>query len=815
MKHIALLLTSVLLFINAAVIAQPGAAPANATISGKVLGENNTSLTYASIELRKNADSSLVRTTLSDSLGSYQFLGVNPGTYFLSVTMTGYAGKQTGSFQLVHDEVMVQVPTIKLEVNGKSLQSVVVTAKKPFVERKIDRTVLNVESSAIAAGSTVMEVLEKAPGVLVDKDGNISMAGKAGVQVMIDGKLTYMSNTDLAQLLKTMQSSQVESIELITNPSAKYDAAGTSGIINIRTKKNKTTGTNGNLTAGLGYSNDYKTNLGLTLNHRSKKVNVFLNYFEGNNNNSRTLSIDRISTSGNTSTYFTQQQVDDRNWKNNNFKLGADYFVNSRSTVGIMLNGYQNRGRMNNNNVTKIGGNIKVEDSLIDVKTANTGYYDNLALNLNYNVKLDSAGSELSVDADYSNNKFSNTTAYDDNFYNNSGQAYRPAHIYRNITPAAITIKSIKADYVYPVSKNLRLEAGWKSSAVRTDNDLQFDDQLSGTWQNNTQRSNHFIYDETIHAAYLNANKKFQKLSVQLGLRAENTISNGNSITENKVVKRSYLNLFPSLFVNQSINDNNSLSFSYSRRIDRPDYDALNPFVFYLDEYTYQKGNPFLNPQYSNAYELNYLFKKKYSASFIYTHTSDIITDVIIPDTAKKALFQTAANLNDGRFYSLNLSAPLTISKWWSVNNSFTGFLNKYGANDLQGLRLSANKTSFYASTTSNFTMNKGFAAEVSGNYTSAMVYGTLLFQANYGVDLALSKSLLNKKASLKTSVSDVFNTREQRIHSTLPGLQYNLTQKADSRVFRLTFTYRFGSNTIKEARSRKTGLESEQSRIK
>jgi len=208
----------------------------------------------------------------------------------------------------------------------------------------------------------------------------------------------------------------------------------------------------------------------------------------------------------------------------------------------------------------------------------------------------------LSVDADYSRNAFSNSTRYVNEFYNGVGSTLKPSNTYRNITPAVINIQSFKADYVHPLSATMKIEAGMKSSTVRTDNNLQFDELEKGEWNNNSKRSNHFIYDETIHAAYLNTNKQFKKTSVQFGLRAENTISRGNSITENKVVERKYIDLFPSLFVNQAMGKAHSVSLSYSRRIDRPDYNALNPFVYYVDEYTFQKGNPFLHPQYSHAF---------------------------------------------------------------------------------------------------------------------------------------------------------------------------------------------------------------------
>jgi hypothetical protein len=786
---------------------------ASTALTGSVEAENNKSIAYATISLMNAKDSSLVKTVITDSIGNYNFKSVATGNYFVRVSMMGYKEKTSSAFAVRANET-IYVPALRLAVSRASLATVTVTAKKPFIERKIDKTVMNVENSAIAAGSTVMDVLEKAPGVMVDKDGNISMGGKSGVMVMIDGKPTYMSNADLAQLLKSMQSNQVESIELITNPSAKYDAAGNAGIINIKTKKSKTVGTNGTATVGTGYGNHTKVNAGVNLNYRNRKMNIFGNYNVSDEHTGRLIDINRVSKSNNQNTYFSQEQTDNRNYQNNSFKVGVDYFVNRKNTFGFLVTGYANNGKELSDNLTKIGSNAKVTDSSINVHRDNTGRYRNINYNINYKAVLDTTGQELSVDVDYSHNTSNSATNYDYSYLNNDGSAIKAAYFNRNITPSIINIKSIKADYVYPVSKILKVEAGIKSSNVSTNNNLQFDELNNGSWKNNSLRSNHFIYDETVHAAYVNANQQFTNTSVQVGLRAEKTLSTGNSITENKVVKRSYLDLFPSVFINQSLGQHTA-AFSYSRRIDRPFYDQLNPFVYYLDEYTYQKGNPFLNPEYTQNFELTYMFKKKYSANFRYAFTSDIITDVILPDTARKSMYQTAKNLNNAHFFSLTVNAPFTITKWWNTNNIFTGFNNQYNEAQLEGQQLQANKTSFYLKSNHNFSFQKGLSAEVSADYRSSMVYGSFLLGSNYGVDLGLSKSILNQKASIKFSVSDAFNTRTLKVKSELPGVNYDIFQKHETRVFRLGFNIRFGGSSIKEARSRATGLESEQSRIK
>ena len=289
----------------------------------------------------------------------------------------------------------------------------------------------------------------------------------------------------------------------------------------------------------------------------------------------------------------------------------------------------------------------------------------------------------------------------------------------------------------------------------------------------------------------------------------------GDLITTNNVVKRSYINFFPTAFLSRSLGKNHSLSLSYSRRIDRPDYDALNPFEFFLDQYTFNRGNPFLNPQLSNSYEMAYTFKQQYNLSINYSVTNDVITDVLLPDDAKKALFQTKKNLDQQINYGFNLSIPATITKWWNSNNNIGGFYLGFRANDLQGEIIKTGENVLQFNSQHNFVISNTFGAEISGNYTSAMEYGIIRINPQYSIDAGINKSLMNKKLSLKLALSDIFDTRIQNIESAYPGLNYNLSQKNETRIAKISLSYKFGKNDIKPSRRRATGLESEQGRLK
>ena len=328
-------------------------------------------------------------------------------------------------------------------------------------------------------------------------------------------------------------------------------------------------------------------------------------------------------------------------------------------------------------------------------------------------------------------------------------------------------------------------------------------------------RSNQFIYDENVNAAYGNLNKQFKNTSIQLGLRVEQTNSTGNLVTTNTIVERSYWDFFPTFFVQQKLDKNNQIGFSYSRRIDRPSYDALNPFVYYLDQYTYNKGNPFLKPQYTNSFELSYTLLQKYHLQVNYSRTNDAITEVLLPDAAQKALYQTNANLAKNTSYSANLNVPVKVAKWWEMNNNINVFRLNFEAPDLAGQALKTGRTSFQFRSQQTFTIASGFTAELSGNYESPLEYGVMAMGSRYFIDMGLSKSLFNKKASIKLAVSDIFDMNDTNLNSAYPGLSYDLYQKNESRIARLSFSYRFGKNEIKPARRRSTGTESEQGRMK
>ncbi len=786
----------------------------NGMVSGFIVDQQQKSLDYATVSLLKAKDSSLVKGTLTDGKGHYQISGISAGSYLVSVSVISYKKAFSKPFTISATDASFTIEKLVLAAGEQQLKGVSIVAQKPLIEHKIDRTVLNVENSVLAAGNNALEILQKAPGVTLDKDDNISLKGKQGVTVMIDGKLTYLSSAQLATLLRSTDGNSIQSIEIITNPSAKYDAAGNSGIINIKMKKNRASGTNGSLILGAGYGAYPRTNESLTLNHKEGKFNFFGSYDHGNRQQYNNLNIDRVVGSGNNTTYFSQKTFMPETNYYNNYRFGTDYDITKKHTIGFVVNGYFNGEQNNNIANTQIGAHEGITDSLQKTYSNLHQTYKNFAFNLNDRLQLDTAGQELAIDLDYSKFNNNNIAQYNTDFFLADGNIQRTPLSLRNQAPSVINIKTGKANYTKNIKKIGKLEAGIKLSDVQTDNDLQAQ-KLSGSsgYLNDTSRTNRFVYTEKISAAYLNLSHTFKKLSVQVGLRAENTSSNGNLVTRSQVVDRNYLNFFPSLFLQESINAKNDVGFTYSRRIDRPSYDNLNPFVYYLDQYTYSQGNPFLKPQYTQSFELNYTYNKTINVSLGYSHTRDVATEVI--QTVNKATYVTQLNLQKQNSYNININAPFTFAKWWTGNLNFNGFYLGFKSDSLLGGNLNKGRAAFQAKALQTFTFGKGFKAELSGDYQSPLVYGVFNIKPQYAVDAGLSKSFANKKANLKFSVSDIFNTRTNNLTSNYQNTNIVVYQKRDSRVALLTLTYNFGNSKLAPTRRHNSGADAEKNRVK
>jgi len=802
--------TLLLVAISCSVSFAQQAAPA-AKVSGALVNEQGKPLDYATVSLLRASDSTVVKGALSNDAGVYVFDNIKAGNYIIKATVVGYQKAVSKSFTVPANTPHVTAPALNLHTGSTELKGVTITATKPLIERKIDRTVMNVENSVLAAGNTAMEILERAPGVTVDKDDNISLKGKQGVTVMINDKLTYLTAAQLATLLRSTDGNTIKSIEIITNPSAKYDAAGNSGIINIKLKKNTQSGTNGSITVGGAKSKYWRDNSSLNLNHKQGNLNVFTSLSRGDNKRGHDIGIDRIITDslGN-KTYFNQKSNLPSINHYNNYRLGADYDLTPKHTIGFVVSGYSNSEKDLNDNRTIIGKQFGVPDSSLRTTSDIRQTYKNFALNLNDRLKLDTSGQELSIDLDYSKFKNNSNAMYNTDYFLPDGSIQHEPQMLRNQTPSTISIYTGKADYTKPLTKTIKLEAGVKFSSVKTDNDLQAQIFSNGAYINDTTRTNRFIYTEKINAGYLNLNKQFKKFSVQLGLRAEQTRSTGNLIGSTPV-KRSYLNLFPSVFINQTINDKNEVSFSYSRRIDRPGYDDLNPFVYYLDPYTYSQGNAFLNPQYTQNFELNYTYNKTINVSLGYSHTTDAITELIL--TEGKRSFETHQNLQTQTGYNVNINTPFTITKWWEGNVNATAFYLGFKSDTLAGQKFNDGQWAFQGRTTQTFKF-AGYRFEVTGDYQSSLTYGIYKIRPRYSVDMGVSKSFMEKKFNIKASCDDIFNIRRNDLSSQVVNNNFVIKQKNDTRVMRLTFTYNFGNSSIK-MRQHRSGADDEKGRVK
>ncbi|NLR66710.1 TonB-dependent receptor [Chitinophaga varians] len=793
-------------------------------VAGKVVRAGEQPVEFATITLLKAGDSSLVKGAIADINGKYEFEQIKQGRYLIAAAAVGMNKAYSKPFEL--GAAGVTVPALSMEAASKSLKAVDVTARKPFIEQKNDRMVVNVESSITAAGGTAMEVLEKSPTINVDKDGNISMKGKGGVVIMIDGKPTNMTSQDVAELLKSMPASNLEQIELIANPSAKYDAAGNAGIINLKLKKNKNYGTNGNLNLGVSQGERSRANGGLNLNHRNEKVNIFGSYNYNHRDQNQWLGLYRTMTNEGHYQVFDQQTSTDQKSDYQAGKLGVDYFISKNHTLGVMADLSRRDRLMPSEAVTMMGNGSRL-DSVLHTNTEENARWDRGAYNLNYRGILDSTGKELNVDLDYARMTQKVNASILAFTRDGADKALLNSDTSRNGQPSSIDIKSAKIDYAHPLKGGAKLEAGAKISFVTTDNDARFDSLRTGNWIKDERRSNHFIYKENINAAYINFNKQFKKVYVQVGLRGEQTHINGNSTftkdQQMQVIKNdsSYFNLFPSAAVNYQLNKNNTLGLTYSRRIQRPDYEELNPFEFYLDRYTKITGNPGLKPQYSNAFEVTHTFKSFLTTSLAYTHTKDMMTKILEAavdqasgdTTAIRYRYQNVARAD---VFNLNISAPVPVTKWWTSFTTVSLTYNMYETViDKNNVKLSS--VGFFGRTQQTFTLTKDLSAEAVFFYVSPQVADEGLFKmkAMYGLDLGVQQKVLKGKGSVKLGVTDVFRTSYFRGYFENLGRTTSVSNTWDSRQVRLSFNYRFGNNNVKAARNRQTGLEAEQNRVK
>jgi iron complex outermembrane receptor protein len=779
------------------------------TITGVVADAAGKALESVTASLYKAGDSSLVKISATNKDGRFLFEDIEKTKHFLSFTATGY---QPVSIIINPETAAFVTDTVRMLTATDVLGAVTVTSKKPLVELRADKTIINVDASVTNVGATALEVLEKSPGVTVDRNGTISLKGRQNVLVMLDGKQTYLSSTELSNMLSSMSASQIDIIEIMTNPSSKYDAAGSTGIINIKTKKIKTRGFNATLNLATGQGHYSKNNHSLMLNYRNGKLNYFLNYNLNFNQGFTDLYAFRkyYEADGKTVTSMMEQpSFFSGKGRNHSLRGGIDYFLSKKTTLGLSLTGLtSNRSGRNSSSAFWMDASGS-PDSTIETRSTSSGGMDNGAVNLNLRQTF-SSNEELAVDLDWLGYKLGNKQYFENERMGASG--YLSA--INGDLPSTIRIYSAKADYSKTIGK-LKLEGGAKTSFIKTDNLADyFFREGNDAWKPDYGKTNHFLYEENINAVYVNAEKQVGKFTIQSGLRYESTSyeadQKGNALRKDSAFSRNYNSLFPTFFANYKADSINSFSISAGRRIDRPVFQKLNPFVFVINKYTYQSGNPYFLPQYTWNFELSHMFKDLLVTTISYGITKDYFSQIFYSDTNGLIVY-SEGNLSRMRNVGISISSQFSLFPWWSV--SFQGVINN---KKIEGFVWDARKTSLTQGNfniNNQFRFNKGWAAELSGFFTSSEQELQEITDPTGQIGVGVSKQVFGNKGSIKFTIRDIFYTQAMKGNTIFQGATEYFKLQRDTRVATIGFTYRFGK-ALKTPARRSGGAGDEIQRV-
>lgn len=783
-------------------------------ISGRVINTSGLPVPLATVLLASGPDSTLLRTELTNEKGEYTITPTQEGQLWLKAISTGYAPAPFKPVASSNTDVVL--PDIMLDLIATELSTVAIRAQKPLVEVHPDKLVVNVENSLVSTGGTVMDVIARSPGVTVDNNDNISLKGKAGVTIMMNGKIQPLSGEELANLLKSMPAGSVEHIELISNPSARYDAAGTAGIINIKTRREKKPGLNGSVTAQHSQGIYGKSGAGINLNYRNNHLNIFASYNWGDRLGFNHLTLDRrfYKQGASAGAYLQDNHYLYRIFANT-ANLGADYSLSRHTTIGIATS-------LDNTTFIRSGYNYsRILDSLTDVQqmhfiTTNSAPHTwrNNTYNLNLRHSFDSAGTTLSADADYATYLGNSKQHYNTNYFADAvGVALPDASALSGIFDGLTTIRSLKADFTTPLAAG-KLELGAKSSWVTSIHQLRFYNILNTGPSLDLRRTNNFHYNELINAAYTSYSKEYARFSMQVGLRIEHTLADGKATSPlaDSSFTRRYAQLFPSWSLQHQLNSKHDIGLSLSRRIERPTYDQLNPAAYYLDPTFYKAGDPYIRPALSYSLELSHIYQHKLITTLYASRTAWPIVEVLQPSpTEHRTTIQTQKNLIASFNYGISGSYQLQPATWWQFTTNINIYYVRYQGN-IAATSLNDGRFTFDVNTTNSILLPHNWSAEVGGFYQAPQLYGYMSLRPVWMLNAGLQKNFWNKRATARLNITDVFWRGFPRGTSHYLHYTESFHARRDTRTATIAFTYRFGQRIV-NPQPRRSGAQDEQRR--